>query len=196
MNRRRCLCCMGYAGMAAITGCAVGGINGKQRDERASGAPTVRKERAMERLSDVTYCGVYCPNCEARCQIPQRASALIRAMKAGDYDSWCPAPTWQFLNNLTDVSVTKSCREETCGSPNCGIRKCAKSKGVEVCPLCAEYPCEKIQSFSRTEPTLIFDGKRMREIGLEQWIDEQEARRESGFCYGDVRCGKGAIPEG
>ena len=149
----------------------------------------------MERLSEVTYCGVYCPNCGERCHIPERASALIKAMKDGQYDDWCPTTVWEFLNNLTDVSVTKSCREETCGAPNCAIRKCAKNKGVKVCPLCADYPCEMIQGFSRTEPTLIFDGKRMKEIGLEKWIDEQEVRRQNGFCYGDVKCGKDIIPE-
>jgi len=150
----------------------------------------------MDRLSEVTYCGVYCPNCEARCQIPERASALIRSMKAAHYDEWCPETVWKFINDLTDVSVTKSCREETCGAPNCRMRKCAKNKGVEVCPLCADYPCEMIQEFARTEPTFIFDGKRMKEIGLEKWIDEQEVRRQNGFCYGNMRCGKGIIPEG
>jgi len=52
-----------------------------------------------------------------------------------------------------------------------------------------------IQAFSKTEPTLIFDGERMKEIGLEKWIDEQEVRRQNGFCYGDMRCGKGNIPQ-
>ena len=150
----------------------------------------------MERLSEVAYCGVYCPNCEARCQIPERASSLIGSMKAAQYDDWCPETVWKFLNDLTDVSVTKSCREETCGDQNCGIKKCAKNKGVTVCPLCADYPCEMIQVLSRSDPTFIFDGKRMKEIGLEKWIDEQEVRRQNGFCYGNIRCGRGSIPQG
>lgn len=150
----------------------------------------------MERLGEVTYCGVYCPSCESRCQIPERASALIRAMKAAQYDDWCPATVWKFLNDLTDVSVKKSCREETCGAPNCGMRKCAKNKGVKVCPLCADYPCEMIQVLARSNPTFIFDGNRMKEIGLEKWIDEQEVRRQNGFCYGDMRCERDTIPQG
>ena len=160
------------------------------------GAQIIRKESMMERLSEVAYCGVYCPNCGERCQIPDRASALIRAMKDAQYDNWCPRPVWEFINNLTDVTVTKSCREETCGASNCGIKKCAKNKGVKVCPLCADYPCEMMQGFFETEPAFMFDGKRMKEIGLEQWIDEQEVRRQNGFCYGDIRCGRETIPEG
>ena len=150
----------------------------------------------MERLNEVGYCGVYCPNCEARCQIPARATALIRAMKAAQYDDWCPPATWKFLNDLTDEAVLKRCRKETCGAPHCAMRKCAKDKGIEVCPLCADYPCAMIQELTRTNPTMIFDGQRMREIGVEPWIEEQEERRRNGFCYGDVRCGRDIIPEG
>lgn len=65
-----------------------------------------------------------------------------------------------------------------------------------MCPLCADYPCEMIQKFAKSEPTLIFDGKRMKEIGLEKWINEQEVRRQNGFSYGDIRCERGIIPHG
>jgi hypothetical protein len=36
----------------------------------------------------------------------------------------------------------------------------------------------------------------MKEIGVAQWIEEQEIRRGKGFNYGMVRCSKGTIPEG
>jgi len=154
----------------------------------------------MNAISEVTYCGLYCPNCGARCHLPQRASALIEEMKAGEYDQWGHTlegftPFWKFLHGLADVSVPKRCREETCGSPDCEMRKCAKRKGVDVCPLCDDYPCEMIQEFSKSNPTLIFDGKRMKEIGMQAWIVEQEARRQKGFCYGDICCGKDIIPQ-
>ena len=153
----------------------------------------------MERLSEVTYCGIYCPNCGTRCRLPQKASALLETMKAGDWEDFGKGiegftPFWKFLNGLADQSAIKSCREETCGHPACAIRKCAKAKAITACPMCGDFPCEKIERFAKSEPTLIFDGKRMKEIGLEQWINEQEARRRSGFSYDDVRCGKGDIP--
>jgi len=36
------------------------------------------------------------------------------------------------------------------------------------------YPCEKIEAFAKSEstPPLIHDGKRLNEIGQEQWIQE------------------------
>jgi hypothetical protein len=36
-------------------------------------------------------------------------------------------------------------------------------------------------------PTLLSDNERMREIGLERWIEEQEARAGRGFVYSDIR---------
>ena len=155
----------------------------------------------MEKISEVAYCGVYCPNCGERCTLPERASALTDGMKEGEYDEWAHGlegftTFWKFLNGMVDQQEVKSCRNENCGYPPCGIRKCAKSRGVDVCPQCADYPCEMIQVFSNSEPTLIFDGTRMKAIGLPQWINEQDARRSKGFSYGMVRCGKGTIPEG
>ena len=35
---------------------------------------------------------------------------------------------------------------------------------------------------------MIADGRRMKEIGLDLWIAEQEARRARGFSYWDVQC--------
>jgi hypothetical protein len=154
----------------------------------------------MEHIGEVTYCGIYCPNCGVNCRLPKQASTLLNTMKAGDWGDFGHGiegftPFWRFLNGLADVNTPKSCRNGTCGAPNCSIKACAKKKDVEVCPLCAEYPCDKIKLFAKSEPTLLFDGERMKEIGLEKWIDEQEDRRRRGFSYDDVRCGKAIIPQ-
>jgi hypothetical protein len=148
----------------------------------------------MANQGEVSYCGLYCPNCGARCHLPQRASALIEEMLVGEYDQWGHmlegfTPFWKFLHELADVSIPKRCREETCGNPECGLRQCAMRKGVEACPFCEEYPCEILAAFAQHNPTLIFDGRRMQTIGMAAWITEQALRRENGFCYGDIRCG-------
>jgi len=159
-----------------------------------------KEDYVKKRMKQVSYCGVYCPNCGANCRIPPKARALREAMIEGEYDEWGHGlegftPFWKFLDSLVNTNDSKSCRKESCGFPRCGMRKCAKNKDVEVCPLCKDYPCEKIIEFSRSEPTLIFDGERMKEIGLKKWFKEQEERRRKGFCYGNVRCGKCNIPE-
>jgi hypothetical protein len=36
-------------------------------------------------------------------------------------------------------------------------------------------------------PTLIQDGKRLQEIGLENWVQEQQERAKRGVVYADMR---------
>ena len=152
-----------------------------------------------EKRNEVTYCGIYCSNCGTRCRLPERAAALMETMKAGEWEDFGQGiegftPFWKFLNGLSDTSNPNSCRAGNCGHPECGIRICAREKGVEACPMCVDFPCEMIVNFAQSEPTLLFDGLRMKEIGIEKWIDEQEARRQNDFCYDDLRCGKVNFP--
>ena len=41
---------------------------------------------------------------------------------------------------------------------------------------------------------MLADGKRMKEIGLDNWIEEQEKRKAIGFAYVDIRCEPYDIP--
>ena len=79
-----------------------------------------------------------------------------------------------------------SCR--TGGGPDtCKIRICAKKKEVPICPLCEEYPCALIEKYTKIYPTTIGDGKRLKEIGLEAWVKEQEERAKHGFIYAHIK---------
>jgi len=95
---------------------------------------------------------------------------------------------WKFLSGLGEFEAKCSCRNGKCGPPFCGIRKCAREKGVDVCVFCEEYPCGRILGIAKGYPMLLADGKRMKEIGMEAWIKEQEERRKTGFAYVDIRC--------
>ncbi len=147
----------------------------------------------MNNLRLVTYCGLYCGLCAQCCRIPQRAQSLQQAMRLEGYDYWgkeIPGfePFWKFLSGLAESESRCSCRSGECGPSFCEIRKCARSKGIEVCVFCGEYPCKLIAALAARYPTLLADGRRMKKVGLDVWIDEQEERRRSGFCYADVRC--------
>jgi len=91
---------------------------------------------------------------------------------------------WKFLANLVKMDCT--CRTGG-GPPDCKIRICAKQKGVDVCPFCAEYPCSLIESLAEHYVMVIQDGKRLRKIGLKAWVKEQEARAKRGVVYVDTR---------
>jgi len=145
----------------------------------------------------VAYCGLYCNLCERRIRIPEHAGQLLNSLMKAGYDENTPglAEFWRVLNTLAEMPLDKCCGNGKCGSPRCAIRKCAQSKEVALCPECDEYPCEHIAALGQSEPTLIHDCLRLRDIGVDAWAGEQEERRLAGFCYADIRCQCRTIPE-
>ncbi len=154
----------------------------------------------MADLRKVTYCGLYCGLCAMGSRIPAQARELRETLKAEGCEAWGPAMSgfqefWGFLLHLAEADSRCSCREETCGPPFCTIRKCAPEKGVEVCPFCDEYPCDRILGLAKGYVTMLAGGERMREVGLEKWIEEQEERSTTGFAYADIRCHPYTVPD-
>jgi hypothetical protein len=148
----------------------------------------------QDKISLVTYCGLYCGLCAQRARIPQQAKQLEDTMHEEGYDFWYQyvptfketfPPFWQFLKQLAASDCT--CKSGKGGPPDCKIRECAKKKKIATCPTCKEYPCELIENFSERYPLLIKDGKRMQKLGIEKWIEEQEQRAKRGFAYADIR---------
>jgi hypothetical protein len=154
----------------------------------------------MADMTQVTYCGLYCGLCAQRNRIPQRAERLRESMHKEGWHQWGNAfpgfqEFWSFLNRLAESESRCSCRGGMCGPPFCGIRKCAQQKGIEVCPFCNEYPCDRILGVAKGYVTMLADGKRMKATGIEAWIAEQEERRKTGFAYVDIRCQPYEIPD-
>lgn len=154
----------------------------------------------MDKLEQVTYCGLYCGLCSHRNRIPQRARMLRESMHKEGWDFWGKEEAhfskfWLYLNELAESESECSCRGGKCGPPFCGIRKCAQRKGIEVCTFCSEYPCDRILGIAKGYPTMLADGKRMKESGIDIWIKEQEERRKTGFAYVDIRCYPYEVPD-
>jgi len=102
---------------------------------------------------------------------------------------------WEFLTDLCDPDKScPGCRQDG-GPPFCSIRKCARRQEVEVCVFCEEYPCKRVLGIAKGYPTLLADGERMREIGMDAWVREQEERAKTGFAYVDIRCYPHEVPE-
>ena len=154
----------------------------------------------MDNLKYVTYCGLYCGLCTARCRIPRQAAALRDTMANDGYDKWgvnIPGfnEFWKFLNEHCEPDKNcPGCRQGG-GPPFCGIRKCAKAKNIEICVFCDEYPCYRIDAVAKGYPTLIADGKRIKEIGIDKWTAEQQQRVQTGFAYADIRCYPYSVPD-
>jgi len=147
----------------------------------------------MSDLTYVTYCGLYCKLCANLARIPQQSSALHETLRKEGWEyfgQYCVSGFKDFWTALTELSrsdeTCKGCRGG-CGDPDCSIRKCAQEREMELCSSCTEYPCERIADLARRYPNLVYDGRRQKETGLDQWIQEQEDRCNSGFCYADIR---------
>ena len=91
---------------------------------------------------------------------------------------------WEGLNLLADQPCP-GCRAGG-GDPGCTIRICALERKVYAYPLCAEYPCSRLDIL-KNYPLRTADGQRMQVIGINQWADEQEERATRGFSYTDIR---------
>jgi hypothetical protein len=147
----------------------------------------------MSDLQNVTYCGLYCRLCATKSRIPQTAIALRDALSAEGWENYGEyivpdfKTFWSTLGKLARFEEDCPDCRSGCGDPGCSIRKCAKDRRVELCPLCAKFPCEHIKALGRRYPNLIADGQRLKDIGLEAWVREQEDRRKTGFCYCDIR---------
>ena len=155
----------------------------------------------MDELKLVAYCGLYCGLCGERGRIPQQAEALKQTMAKEGYELWgeeLPGfkEFWTFLERICDPDkACPGCRQKG-GPPFCAIRKCAHDREIQVCTLCDEYPCERVEGLAKGYPTLIADGKRMQELGIKTWIQEQEERARTGFVYADIRCHPYDVPDG
>jgi hypothetical protein len=82
--------------------------------------------------------------------------------------------------------VCISCKEGS-GNPGCAVRICAKEKGVEMCALCENYPCELFDKFYDGYPMLKHDNALLRDEGMEAWGKLQDERRAKGFTYTDEK---------
>jgi hypothetical protein len=116
------------------------------------------------------YCGLYCGGCAA-------------------YQRTIAGESWEYAPG----SFT-TCRG--CGSgelsPWCGdcdIKVCARERGHRFCLECEAFPCDKMQAFMddpqypyhRDVPAAM---ARLKEIGLEAWSAEQDARWNCPRCSG------------
>lgn len=140
------------------------------------------------------YCGFYCKLCKFSHKPADILKRDLQRRHGGRYAREEPE-FWKTLSNMAE-EPKGVCRDGSCnGGFPCAIRKCAKEKGVFTCPECEKYPCNRIKTLAGGSAyNLIFDGHRMKEIGLEAWLAEQEERIKDGFHYHMLQCEQCIVP--
>jgi ribosomal protein S27AE len=119
-----------------------------------------------------TYCGLYCGACPVL--VANQKGTIEELASRNDMD---PADF-----------VCAGCKSDTLASfcADCRFIPCAREKGVEFCVDCDEYPCENLTGFrddERAHHSVVTKNlDRLKEVGLEAWLAEQDERWKCGAC--------------
>ncbi|MFC1999965.1 DUF3795 domain-containing protein [Chloroflexota bacterium] len=129
-----------------------------------------------------TYCGLYCGACEIMAANTDEDKNRIINMWSSE--------TWE----ATPEQL--SCRGCKTDHPfiycaNCAMRQCARSKGVEVCIQCGEFPCvyyeqgrtavEQIPNLKHMK-AIIKNLRQIRDHGVEHWLANEKSKWECPQC--------------
>lgn len=71
-------------------------------------------------------------------------------------------------------------------SKGCLFRKCAKGRGLESCGLCNDFPCDTLTGLyeddNRAKGEAEKNARRIREVGVDLWLREADARWRCPHC--------------
>jgi hypothetical protein len=135
----------------------------------------------------IGYCGVCCSHCGMLIRIPKMAEELKRFVEAYGYGEWIGHITqeFDFENFMKGLKWFAGGGCSGClqggGMPKCEVRNCCTRKGLENCYFCEDFlKCGKL-SYQRETYRIDENYERIRQIGYEKWLKEQEAKAEKNF---------------
>jgi hypothetical protein len=121
-------------------------------------------------------CGLDCFNCPN--YLANDDEALKRQIQEKASSAGFPLPE--------DVIVCKGCRREDglipirrkYGLGQCDVYKCVRSKGIESCADCSDFPCDNLQPYADCASMLphntkVYNLALIRKMGLEKWATEK-----------------------
>jgi len=137
------------------------------------------------------YCGLYCENCAVMANVAPASKALYDEMLRAGFEEvirFIPGGDgfWPFLKNMAENGLCTSCKSGNGGDPGCTVRLCAKEKGMEMCALCGDYPCEKFNGLTGFRSIMEKDNALLRDQGMDAWAKLQDERRKNGITYADI----------
>lgn len=116
------------------------------------GGPFQRRQKPVAEM--VAYCGLTCQTCPIYLATRQKNKKEQAKMRA-EIVKQCQEH-YGITYKLEDITDCDGCKTEGerlfSASRNCLIRKCTRGKRLENCASCAEYACEKLTAFFKTDP--------------------------------------------
>jgi len=141
-----------------------------------------------QRESLVAYCGLYCGECFiGRGEIADRATQLLGKFEEVDFQRVAAGLAGLFdefetlahypecrhvLRAVAGLRCPSACKEGG-GSASCKIRECCRSKELEGCWLCDEFPqCETLAWLQPVNGDAHLKNlSKIREEGMERFLD-------------------------
>lgn len=123
----------------------------------------------------VAVCGLYCGAC-----------GIYLATQENDTEKILQYAV--VLNQSFDETLCDGCRanrKSAHSSKMCLFVTCVKSKGIEFCGTCNDYPCEEITEFQSEMPhriEILESQNRLKEIGWEKWLFEMNKKFSCSQC--------------
>jgi hypothetical protein len=134
----------------------------------------------MENGWNLSVCGLNCAVCD------------IMLAGKGDQDRLKEILDWFKEERGLDVEpediVCMGCRGslDRHWSPDCGMMLCARSRGHDYCFQCSDFVCEKLEAFAGDgmdhHRRAVENMKRIMEMGLDAWLEEQRGKGPPVFC--------------
>lgn len=129
---------------------------------------------------NISVCGLNC----ARCDIFQAGHGNLKLRK--EILEWFKKTRNETLE--PEQINCDGCRNSLNShwSSDCEMMLCAKKRGIQHCFQCDDFPCTAVNKFSSDDIShhkkTVENSKRMKEIGLEVWIEEQRKKNQCLFC--------------
>lgn len=129
----------------------------------------------MSEFNPDTYCGIYCGAC-----------SIAAYGRTGRADTFA-----ECLANVPGEDLAcGGCKSENiyAGCGICMLRRCARTKGVEHCTDCADYPCRMYIRWQKTAKILphardaASDLETIRRDGASHWLESQKRRWSCPHC--------------
>jgi len=129
---------------------------------------------------DLAVCGLNCAVCDI--------------MQAGEGDEAKRQEIVQWFREELNTEVKPKdirctgCRgaPETHWSPDCGMMLCARERGHDHCFQCSDFVCDRLEAFAGDgldhHRRTVENMKRIREMGMKVWLDEQRSKGPAVFC--------------
>ena len=131
----------------------------------------------------LSYCGIYCGGCPMYTREISHASDKLEQLTSqvgfDQMAEFSPDMAWypEFKQKLTWIKANIIC--DGCRGDGrqyhrgCTLRECTKAKGIDFCINCDNYPCGTVEEFKTQSPFFQGNMERIREIGVEAFIEEQ-----------------------